>query len=209
MSLRHHGTALVLCGVLLVAAACEPLDGPTGTGRATGTAAEQLDSLTVASWGSMARYSRDRFDHWSRQGGGCNTRDLVLRRDGQGVTTGPDCDITAGTWTSPYDGRTVTDPADLDIDHVVPLANAWRTGASDWSDAQRERFANDLDRPELLAVSATTNRAKGDQDPSQWRPPHRAYWCTYAQKWISVKSHWKLSVTAAEKAALTDMLETC
>jgi Protein of unknown function (DUF1524) len=200
----------VLCGVILAtAAACQPLDETPGTGRPTGTAAEQLDALTVASWGSMSRYSRDRFEHWSRQDGGCNTRDLVLRRDGRGVATGPDCDITAGTWTSPYDGKTVADPTKLDIDHVVPLANAWRTGASDWSDAQRERFANDMDTPELLAVTSTTNRAKGDQDPSQWRPPLRDYWCTYARKWISVKSHWKLSITAAEKSALVDMLETC
>jgi hypothetical protein len=206
---RTRCTAIVLCGFLLAAAACEPLDEATGSGRPTGTAAQQLDALTVAAWGSMARYSRNRFEHWSRQDGGCNTRDLVLRRDGQGVTTGPDCDITSGTWTSPYDGRTVTDPTELDIDHVVPLANAWRTGASDWSDAQRERFANDMDSPELLAVSSTTNRSKGDQDPSQWRPPQRDFWCTYAGKWISVKSHWKLSVTVAEKSALTDMLETC
>jgi hypothetical protein len=209
MSLRTRGTAIVLCGFLLGGAACEPLDDTPGTGRATGTAAEQLDALTVASWGSMSRYSRDRFEHWSRQDGGCNTRDLVLRRDGLGVATGLDCDITAGTWTSPYDGKTVTDPTKLDIDHVVPLANAWRTGASDWSDAQRERFANDMDTPELLAVTSATNRAKGDQDPSQWRPPQRGYWCTYARKWISVKSHWKLSITAAEKSALVDMLETC
>jgi hypothetical protein len=209
MRLRIRGTAIVLCGVLLAATACEPLDGTPGPGRATGTAAEQLESLTVAPWGSMSRYSRNRFEHWNRHDGGCNTRDLVLRRDGQGVTTGPECDITAGAWTSPYDGRTVTDPTALDIDHVVPLANAWRTGASDWSDAQRERFANDMDSPELLAVTSTSNRSKGDQDPSQWQPPRRDYWCTYAGKWISVKSHWKLRVTAAEKSALIDMLETC
>jgi hypothetical protein len=200
--------------VLLAAAACQPLDeaGP-GAGPPVpadaGPAADQLEALTVATWGSMSRYSRDRFPHWSQQGDGCDTRDVVLKRDGSGVSTDADCHIQRGTWVSPYDGKTFTDPQDLDIDHMVPLANAWRTGASGWSDAERERFANDLDVPELLAVTASVNRSKGDQDPSQWRPPRHAFWCTYARDWISVKSRWRLSVTAAEKAALTDMLRTC
>jgi hypothetical protein len=210
MGLRAHAVTVVLCGILAGTAGCEPLeDASPGRGQATGPAADQLEALTVAPWGSMARYSRDHFPHWSRGDGGCNTRDLVLRRDGKGVATDADCDITRGTWVSPYDGRTSSDPSEIDIDHVVPLANAWRTGASTWSEADRERFANDMDSPELLAVTASVNRAKGDQDPSQWKPPRRDYWCTYAQKWISVKGHWKLSVTADEKAALVDMLETC
>jgi len=191
---------------MLTTTACQPLEDTTGS--APGPVMDQLDGLTVAPWGSMAHYSRDRFPTWSRQNG-CNTRDLVLRRDGEEVAIDPDCDVTGGRWVSPYDGKTVTDPADVDIDHVVPLANAWRTGASAWSEAERERFANDLRSPELLAVTATVNRAKGDQDPSQWRPPRRVYWCTYAGKWISVKSQWKLTVTVSEKEALVDMLETC
>jgi len=208
MRVSRRSLNVVLCGVLLgPAAACQPLDEPPPANA--GSAVDQLDGLTIEPWGSMARYSRDRFPHWSRHDDGCNTRDLVLRRDGRNVSADADCDITHGTWISPYDGKTLTDRADVDIDHVVPLANAWRTGASDWSEDQRERFANDLDSPELLAVSKSVNRAKGDQDPSQWRPPQRDYWCTYARKWISVKSRWKLSVTAAEKATLTDMLRTC
>ena len=82
---------------------------------------------------------------------------------------------------------------------MVPLANAWRTGAADWTDAQRSDFANDLTRPQLLAVSLSTNRSKGDQDPSEWKPPRRSYWCVYAQRWVAVKDYWKLRVTAAEK----------
>ncbi|HEX6869924.1 MAG TPA: HNH endonuclease family protein, partial [Micromonosporaceae bacterium] len=136
-------------------------------------------------------------------------RDVVLKRDGEGVRATTECKIVEGSWFSPYDGKTLTDPQDLDIDHMVPLANAWRTGASRWSDEQREQFANDLDRPQLIAVTSSTNRSKGDQDPSQWKPPRRAYWCTYAQDWVAVKSYWRLSVTADEKAALKDMLETC
>jgi hypothetical protein len=91
----------------------------------------------------------------------------------------------------------------------VPLANAWRSGAAAWTTAQREDFANDLDDPQLVAVSAGSNRSKGDQDPSTWKPPATGEWCQYAEDWVAVKTHWKLSVTTAEKSALADMLEKC
>ncbi|MEU5674338.1 HNH endonuclease family protein, partial [Micromonospora sp. NPDC047753] len=106
-------------------------------------------------------------------------------------------------------GGSFSDPSDVDIDHMVPLANAWRSGADEWDNAKRGDFANDTTRPQLFAVSASSNRAKGDQDPSQWKPADRSYWCKYAQDWVTVKHYWKLTVTSAEKAALTDMLEGC
>lgn len=195
-------------------AACDPLAEPPGGSAGqpvadVDTVAAQLDGLTVAGWAAMTGYRRDRFADWTGQGDGCDTRDRVLQRDGQAVVTGEDCDITSGTWFSVYDGQSFTDPAELDIDHMVPLANAWRTGAATWSDEERAAFANDLDRPQLIAVSASSNRSKGDQDPSQWRPPRHEYWCAYAQSWIVVKAHWRLSVTTEEKAALTEMLGTC
>jgi 5-methylcytosine-specific restriction endonuclease McrA len=193
-------------------AACDPIDDPlAGQVPATGvdTVGAQLDALAVGEWAPMAGYSRDRFEHWISQGDGCDTRDRVLQRDGQGVSTGDDCHITGGTWFSVYDGQTFTDPSDIDIDHVVPLANAWRTGAAAWSDEERSAFANDLERPQLIAVSASSNRSKGDQDPSEWQPPRHEYWCPYAQSWIAVKSYWQLSVTVDEKEALTEMLGTC
>jgi uncharacterized protein DUF1524 len=165
----------------LALAGCGPLgsvDAGTSAGPAPVSAADaehELAGLTVAPWGSMAHYSRDRFPHWINQGGGCDTRDKVLQRDGQDVRVGTECAITGGHWTSPYDGKAVTDPHSLDIDHLVPLADAWRTGAAAWTDAQREQFANDLVRPQLVAVTAGSNRSKGDQDPSQWKPPNTAY----------------------------------
>jgi hypothetical protein len=108
-----------------------------------------------------------------------------------------------------YDDKDLTDPQALDIDHMVPLAAAWRSGAAKWTDEQRKDFANDLTRPQLFAVSLQSNRAKGDQDPSTWKPPSHTYWCTYANNWITVKTFYKLSVTQAEKTALADMLATC
>ena len=146
--------------------------------------------------------------HWRKAGQNCDVRDTVLERDGTNIELSG-CNVVGGRWSSVYDDRTFTDPSDVDIDHMVPLANAWRSGADEWSDNERGDFANDLDRPQLFAVSASSNRAKGDQDPSQWKPPNRAYWCRYAEDWIAVKHHWELTVTSDEKAALGDMLGTC
>ncbi len=195
---------------------CDPLDGGTAAPSADpdvvgGKAASltQLDALRVDEWSSLTGYNRDSFPTWSAQGNDCDTREVVLKRDGQSVKTGAACKITQGTWFSAYDGKTVTEAKDLDIDHMVPLANAWRTGAKDWSADQREQFANDLTNPQLLAVSLSTNRSKGDRDPADWKPPRREYWCEYAQRWIAVKSYWQLRVRTAEKAALQEMLATC
>jgi hypothetical protein len=209
-------TWLALAAVLaLGGAGCAPVavpdagpSGHTSGGRSggDGDAAKQLGKLTVASSGSMRGYSRDRFPHWRSTGHNCDVRDSVLKRDGTDIKLSG-CNVVDGRWTSAYDGRTFTDPKDVDIDHMVPLANAWRSGAADWTDGKRGDFANDLTRPQLLTVSASSNRSKGDQDP--WKPPSRDYWCRYAEDWITVKSYWRLTVTSAEKTALTDMLGTC
>jgi uncharacterized protein DUF1524 len=195
-----------LTGCTVVAA---PAPAAPGSGDPT-QIRQELDALVLGEPLSMAGYSRARFPHWIEQGDGCNTRDVVLKRQGRGVVAAAgSCRITSGSWRSPYDGITYTDPQKLDIDHLVPLADAWRSGARNWTDSQRQDFANDLTRPQLLAVSLTQNRAKGDQDPSQWKPPSHDFWCQYAEDWVAVKYFWKLTVTAAEKSALTDMLGTC
>jgi len=202
--------AAALTAVLaLGAAGCVPMvDEPQASPSGTGNAVEQLGELTVASAGSMKGYSRTRFPHWRDTGKNCDVRDSVLHRDGTGIKLSG-CNVVGGQWESRYDGMVLTDPAGVDIDHVVPLANAWRSGADEWDDAKRGDFANDLTRPQLVAVSARSNRAKGDQDPSQWKPANRSYWCQYAADWVTVKHYWRLTVTSAEKAALTDMLEGC
>jgi hypothetical protein len=206
--------ALALAAVLLGAAECDttdtglPADGSSGA-AATGDTSGQLAGLTVAAKGSMSGYSREKFPHWISQGNGCDTRDEVLKRDGKDVKTSASCKIGSGSWFSKYDGKTYTDPQKLDVDHMVPLADAWRSGAAKWTDEQRTQFANDLTRPQLLAVSLSTNRSKGDQDPSTWKPPSHDYWCEYAQRWVAVKAYWKLTISDAEKTALGDMLGTC
>ena len=182
---------------------------PTGPAAPGDDPAAQLAALTVAPEAKMAGYSRDRFPHWSGQGDGCDTRDVVLQRQGAEVRTGDGCKITSGTWTSAYDGAVVSDPGDLDIDHVVALAEAWRSGADKWTDEQREKFANDLGGLQLIAVTASSNRAKGDQDAAKWKPPVEAYWCTYARAVVSVKTLYALTVDEAERDALAVMLKSC
>jgi hypothetical protein len=220
--MRRTVLTLIASLTLLGATACEPVSStgtpgatapPAGSAPAAGqgaaAASAQLDGLAVAGQKSMAGYSRDRFPHWRIVAAGCDTRDEVLKRDGSNVTVGKDCKITGGTWLSLYDTKTFTDPQQLDIDHMVPLANAWRSGADTWTDEKRSDFANDMTRPQLIAVSLNTNRSKGDQDPSTWKPPSQSFYCEYAQRWIAVKTYWKLTITDREKAALREMLGTC
>ena len=93
------------------------------------TAQSELNALTVAAEGSMSGYSRDLFPHWTTVGG-CSTRETVLKRDGSGVVVGSGCYPTSGSWFSQYDGVTLGSAGSVDIDHVVALAEAWRSGAS-------------------------------------------------------------------------------
>jgi hypothetical protein len=117
--------------------------------------------------------------------------------------------FSVGSWLDPYTGKTLTDSSEIDIDHVVPLANAWRSGANsaEWSTADREAYANDPEA--LLSTDAGANRTKGDKGPEAWKPPNRDYWCEYARRWIWIKSDWNLSVNPAEKSSLRQMLGTC
>ena len=125
-----------------------------------------------------------------------------------------DHDVLAGTWVDPYTGKRIVldDLKDLhqaqavQIDHVVPLGEAWISGAADWPPGRRLRFANDLD--ELLAVDGPTNASKSDDDPAAWRP-RASYQCTYAERWIDTKARWDLGADPSEKRALAEMLVTC
>ena len=174
-----------------------------------GTAVIRLDSLTVTAESHHASYDRDLFPHWVTVSGSCDTREQVLQRDGSGVAVDGTCYPTSGSWRSPFDGATWTNPADVDIDHMVPLAEAWSSGAWAWTTARRQTYANDLGGPELWAVTDNVNQSKGDQDPATWQPPLSSFRCTYARAWVQVKWYYALTVDSAEKSALHGMLATC
>jgi hypothetical protein len=157
-------------------------------------------------------YERSLFVLWiDADGDGCNTRREVLLRDAViEPQVGPRCSLSGGRWVSPYDGLVVTDPAKLQIDHVIPLAEAWDSGASAWSPAERQAFANDLGVPfALLAVSATTNESKSDSDPADWLPPLAAERCPYLGDWLATKARWGLAVDQREHDAVLIDIAAC
>lgn len=155
-------------------------------------------------------YDRDLFRHWTTSNG-CTTRNRVLIRDSAGTAVvSSSCTVTGGTWFSPFDGVWIDVPRSLDIDHFVPLAEAWRSGARDWDEPTRRAFANDLSDPRsLIAVSASSNRSKSDRDPAGWLPSHREYRCEYVGTWVAIKHTWELSIDAQERAAIVQVLDGC
>lgn len=202
-------TAAVTTGLVAGVLPASSAQAAPPTPPSAAEARDMLAGLTVAEEGSLDGYDRDLFPHWLDQGDNCTTREVVLKRDGTDVVTNDECEATSGTWYSEYDGETTTDPSTFDIDHVVPLAEAWRSGANEWSQAKRTSFANNLEASQLIAVSASSNRSKGDQDPAEWLPPNTDYHCTYARMWVWVKHNYAATVDAAEKDALTNVLNGC
>ena len=175
-----------------------------------------LAGLRVQAPGSMVGYSRSEFPHWRDADtwgwppvpvSTCDVRQAALYREGRQVVYTRACDILSGTWLDAYTNVTLYDKSDVDVDHIVPLAEAWRTGASAWTRTQRTAFAN---HPlEVIAVDDGANASKGDKTPDLWKPPNRAAHCLYAKRWIAIKTTWQLTVNASEKAALDSMLNTC
>ncbi|MGI9135671.1 MAG: GmrSD restriction endonuclease domain-containing protein [Candidatus Nanopelagicales bacterium] len=198
----------------------DPLESGSGAAQGNDPAAADLSSggrdaaiavLSVLAVrpANVAGYARSKFRHWITQPDGCSTREAVLIRDATTVSNSG-CRIISGSWFSPYDATTWTAASRLDIDHMVPLKEAWLSGASSWSADRRKSFANDMGwKGSLIAVSASSNRSKGDKDPARWMPPNTSYWCTYLFDWVDVKYRWSLSVDAIEKQAITKDLASC
>jgi len=184
-------TAFLVVGFLGIPAKAESLELVIAEDRTTG-------------------YNRALFKHWiDADKNGCDTRAEVLIEEA--VTkpkVGAKCKLTGGKWVSAYDGKTVTNASSLDVDHLVPLAEAWRSGAWKWSSSQRQAYANDLeDSRALIAVTLSTNRSKGDKDPALWMPSKEQ--CTYTENWIAVKNKYSLTFDRKEAAKLTSLLSGC
>jgi hypothetical protein len=169
-------------------------------------AREALTRLAVAPQGTLQGFADDQFGPWGRVGV-CDTREEVLRRDGTDVRTDQNCAAQSGTWYSPYDALVEKRPADVDVDHVTSLADAWRSGAASWTPARRAAFANDTRN--LLTASTSAIHTKGQRDAATWQPARMAYQCPYARIVITVKDAYRLTVTTAERAALQTLLDTC
>ena len=141
-----------------------------------------------------------------------NTRHEVLIEESLATTSLDDrgCNVIAGKWYDYYSDEFFDDPAELDIDHMVPLHNAHVSGASNWPLETKINFYNDLSDPQhLIAVSSSANRSKGSRGPEVWKPVNDAYWCQYAYSWIEIKARWNLSVSEIELQALQEMHNSC
>ncbi len=159
-----------------------------------------------------AGYERSLFRHWiDVDDDGCTTRDEVLIAEAiTPAQVGPECAITGGSWYSYYDDTTVATPGELDVDHMVPLAESWVSGAHAWGPDRRRAFANDLESSSsLVAVTASANRSKSDSDPAGWLPPHAAAVCRYVTDWVDVKLRWQLHIDPAERDALLREAARC
>ncbi|GAA4181778.1 cell wall-binding repeat-containing protein [Gryllotalpicola koreensis] len=204
--------ALLIPVVLFAATAVVIGTAAPASAASNATATELLNSLTVAQPSHASSYSRDAdFYTWSDPlGDGCNTRADVLKAQSSVpviMTTSTGCTLATGQWTSWYDGASWSLASDLQIDHLVPLGEAWSSGAWAWTAQQRENYANDISTGySLQAVTSSVNESKGDRDPSAWMPPAAAAACQYDQDWVLVKYKWNLTVDAAEKAAIATQL---
>ncbi len=220
--MRHPRTASVMAATLsALAALLSPAahavsPAPASLRHAPGDTItlpvrDALAALTVQDE-DRTGYERTKFRHWiDADRDGCSTRNEVLLEEAlTAPEQGANCTLSGGTWYSRYDDTAFTQARALDIDHLVPLAESWDSGASGWTPAERQAYANDLDDPRaLIAVSATSNRSKADQDPATWQPPVQGYRCTYATDWTAVKIRWGLAVDPAEQAVLSEVLDGC
>lgn len=213
MRMRFLATAAAT--VAAVAALIMPAhaDGPLGAKGSTLTLplTEALTTLPVAAE-SRAGYERSAFKHWvDADKDGCNTRNEVLKDE---AVVAPEqaagCKLSGGKWYSAYSNTYVNSASALDLDHLVPLAESWDSGASKWTAQEREAYANDLgDSRSLIAVTAATNRSKADKDPAAWLPPYQPYHCQYLADWIATKLRWQLAVDQAERDTLTQATDSC
>jgi hypothetical protein len=159
-------------------------------------------------------YDRKLWPHWIDADRDCqNTRAEVLISEAYEPVEFEDtrrCEVALGRWQCPYTGHIVAEAHLLDVDHLVPLANAHRSGAAKWTEAERRRYANDLEHAEhLVAVEYAANRSKADKGPEAWLPPSDDARCGYVRDWAAIKQRWRLSMSDAEAAAVAEALEIC
>ncbi|MGW4548401.1 HNH endonuclease family protein [Streptomyces violaceorubidus] len=203
--------------------AVSPLDNPDGTrpglapvagDRARASARELIDTLRTKGRGPKTGYGRDEFGYaWMDTAdgvplarNGCDTRNDVLKRDGEKVRfkSGSDCVVIAMTLDDPYTGTSIEwrkqKASEVQIDHVVPLSYSWQMGSSRWPEGKREQLANDP--LNLLPVEGRANSAKRDSGPASWLPPAKSVRCAYAVRFAQVAVKYELAVTEADRATM-------
>lgn len=199
----------------------------------------QIDKITDKDFKAKeVEYSRAEWKHWvGLEGRSCwNTREEVLYRDSvpgtiklidkskgstsdysQACAIGEITEVdgvvsvnseNSGEWIDPYSKELFTDASELDIDHIIPLSNAAKHGGQEWTLEQKQKFANDLDN--LLAVSASENRGKGDKGPAEYMPLQKSgYRCYYAKSYVTVAYKYNLTITESDYEVLLNTITSC
>ena len=141
-------------------------------------------------------YNREDWGNWiDEDGDGLNTRHEVLAEESLIKPVISNNKVVSGKWFDKYTGKYFTNPSDLDIDHLVPLKNAYISGASNWSKKKKSRYYNYLKYDNhLIAVSKSANRNKSDKSPVDWLPPNEEYQCEYVREWFKIKTAWGLAI---------------
>ena len=194
-----------------------PDSQPQQSGSNSGSgevARDALAALPTKGRAPKTGYKRSQFgDGWAKSGG-CDTRNVILRRDLVNAVLGDDnCKVQAGALSDPYTGQRIAfkrganSSGAVQIDHVVALSNAWQTGAQQLSSEQRISLANDP--LELLAVDGPANQQKGDGDAATWLPSNKPFRCQYIARQIAVKKKYSLWVTPPERTAMERILANC
>jgi len=206
MNKNHNKVLVALCAIVL----CFNTISANAADKKYKDALSALNTLKVADE-VRTGYKREQFKHWVGTGKGCDARKSVIISEAiKKPAVDSKCNIVGGEWLSIYDSVKVTEAKKLDVDHMVPLAEAWDSGAQKWDAKKREMYANDqLDPRHLIAVTGTSNRSKSDRDPADWLPTNKAYVCEYLTNWVSVKVRWSLSVDKKEKSAIANSLKSC
>jgi hypothetical protein len=211
----------VSIAVLLVGGTCLAASGslarPTAAPAWVTTAKQRLENLDTKSSATMTGYAREKFGPawFDVDLNGCSTRNDILARDLRQVVfeSGDHCFVAKGTLEDRYTGTTINfvqgpgTSGKVQIDHVVALAAAWRTGAKQWTADTRLFYAND--GLVLLAIDGPTNSAKGDKDAADWLPPNVGFRCRYVARQIAIKTKYELWVTPAERTTMSGQLAGC
>jgi hypothetical protein len=203
-----------LVGLIVLAACGSPQPATLEVGGASASArlVEVIGLLEVAEEPRRQNYDRNAFNHWvDTNGSGCTARQDVLLSQAVGLVQRDQfrpCVIVEGDWYLPFDGQTYSgSPSEIDVDHVVALAEAWDSGADRWDTKRRELFAND--HLNLLVSDRQVNRTKGDKDAGEWRPDQRSSWCQTATMMALTKLRYDLSIDTRERRGLVEMANAC
>lgn len=176
-------------------------------------AIKALRSLAVKGRAPKTDYSRQQFGSGWETTNGCDTRNIILNRDMPDAIVDKNCNVTSGTLNDPYTGKVISfsrgslTSAEVQIDHVVALSDAWQKGAQGLSLQQRTQLANDP--LELLAVDGPANQQKSDGDAATWLPSNKPFRCEYVARQVAVKAKYSLWLTQAEHDAILKILSGC